>query len=380
MDFKSLIQKIESLDDKIDRTQIPASPKKIILDEDVAAVTYLAGTRTLSEAVQLNEKALSQAQQKAAGAALSAKRGDTPKSELKGASKEMLDMSTAELEKIAGTKHKGLPKKKTDESVEEAKFAASGVRATGKKKGDVERSTKKQYFVKLEKDGKMKGVTMTADEGESEGDVKDRAARENRSQGWSVVSVREKGSVDESFYDKFNSMVEAKKAEKEEKKKEKKVDEAKKDKMAKKDKKMDEAAKPDFLDLDKDGNETEPMKSAAADKGGDKKDGKKGMSAKQEKYFGKKNESAMMPKGKKRPVKESVEQKLSFKEMIMLVQESGGQQQIDPVDKKLFAWAERVAKSKLGEGMKAEVYAGLVYERMGGRFEMYDVLAETSKN
>jgi hypothetical protein len=29
--------------------------------------------------------------------------------------------------------------------------------------------------------------------------------------------------------------------------------------------------------------------------------------------------------------------------------------------------------------MKAEVYAGLVYERMGGVFEMYDVLSEDTK-
>lgn len=158
-----------------------------------------------------------------------------------------------------------------------------------------------------------------------------------------------------------------------------KMIEAKKDKMAKKEKKVDEAAKPDFLDLDKDGNKKEPMKKAAADKGGDKKDGKKGMSAKQEKYFGKKTESKMMPKGKKRPVKESVEPKLTFKDMVRLVQESGGQQQIDPLDKELFNWATRVAVHKLGEGMKAELYAGLVYERNGGRFEMYDVLSENQK-
>jgi hypothetical protein len=90
-------------------------------------------------------------------------------------------------------------------------------------------------------------------------------------------------------------------------------------------------------------------------------------------------ESKMMPKGKKRPVKESVETKLSFKQMVQLVQESGGQQQIDAVDKALFTWAERVAKNKLGEGMKADLYAGLVYERNGGVFEMYDVLNESKK-
>ncbi|MBB6425633.1 DUF3008 family protein [Sphingopyxis sp. JAI128] len=38
--------------------------------------------------------AKSKAQQKAAGAALSAKRGETPKSKLKGASKQMIDSMT----------------------------------------------------------------------------------------------------------------------------------------------------------------------------------------------------------------------------------------------------------------------------------------------
>jgi hypothetical protein len=54
--------------------------------------------------------AKSKAQQKAAGAALSAKRGDTPKSKLQGASKSMADsMSEKELEKMASTKRKGKP-------------------------------------------------------------------------------------------------------------------------------------------------------------------------------------------------------------------------------------------------------------------------------
>jgi len=54
--------------------------------------------------------AKSGAQQKAAGAALSAKRGDTPKSKLKGASKGMEEsMTEKELEKMAHTKRKGKP-------------------------------------------------------------------------------------------------------------------------------------------------------------------------------------------------------------------------------------------------------------------------------
>jgi hypothetical protein len=54
--------------------------------------------------------AKSKAQQKAAGAALSAKRGETKKSDLKGASREMVDsMSEEQLEDFASTKRKGKP-------------------------------------------------------------------------------------------------------------------------------------------------------------------------------------------------------------------------------------------------------------------------------
>ena len=54
--------------------------------------------------------AKSAAQQKAAGAALSAKRGETPRSKLKGASKQMADsMSEKQLEDFAATKRKGKP-------------------------------------------------------------------------------------------------------------------------------------------------------------------------------------------------------------------------------------------------------------------------------
>lgn len=57
--------------------------------------------------------AKSKAQQKAAGAALSAKRGDTPKKELKGASRGMYEsMTEKELEELAETDRKGLPEKK----------------------------------------------------------------------------------------------------------------------------------------------------------------------------------------------------------------------------------------------------------------------------
>ena len=57
-------------------------------------------------------KAKSKKQQMAAGAALSAKRGDRKKSSLKGASKDMYEsMSESELEDMASTKRKGKPEK-----------------------------------------------------------------------------------------------------------------------------------------------------------------------------------------------------------------------------------------------------------------------------
>ena len=56
--------------------------------------------------------AKSKDQQKAAGAALAAKRGDGKASGLKGASKEMYkSMSEKELDELASTKRKGLPEK-----------------------------------------------------------------------------------------------------------------------------------------------------------------------------------------------------------------------------------------------------------------------------
>ena len=60
-------------------------------------------------------KAQSKAQQRAAGAALSAKRGETKVKDLQGASKDMYDsMSEDELEEMASTDHDGLPDEADD--------------------------------------------------------------------------------------------------------------------------------------------------------------------------------------------------------------------------------------------------------------------------
>jgi hypothetical protein len=240
--------------------------------------------------------------------------------------------------------------------------------AEAKKKKDEEKKEEKKVDEAAEKTATtwtdMKGNKHPATKVKGDKYTGKEAEKEEKSD----KKSKKDESVEVEFKSKFMKMVEAKKEESDKKKAD-----------AKK-KKVDEAAKPDFLDIDKDGDKEEPMKKAAGEKGGDKKDsGKKGMSDKQAKYFGKKNESAMMPKGKKRPVKESVENVLSFKDMIKLVQESGGQQQIDPIDTTLFAWAQRVAASKYTESAKAEVFAGMLYERNGGRFEMYDVLSEDQK-
>ncbi len=57
--------------------------------------------------------AKSKAQQKAAGAALAAKRGEVDRKDLFGASREMAkSMTEKELEELASTRRKGLPEKK----------------------------------------------------------------------------------------------------------------------------------------------------------------------------------------------------------------------------------------------------------------------------
>ncbi len=60
-------------------------------------------------------KAKSRKQQMAAGAALSAKRGDRPKKSLNGASKGMVDsMDESQLEDMAETKRKDKPERAAD--------------------------------------------------------------------------------------------------------------------------------------------------------------------------------------------------------------------------------------------------------------------------
>lgn len=131
-------------------------------------------------------------------------------------------------------------------------------------------------------------------------------------------------------------------------------------------------AKPDFLDVDKDGDKKEPMKKAAKE-AGKSKGGKKEMSDKQKKYFGKKEKTdeSLLSLFDKVETK-----KHTFVDLVKIVKESGGQQQLDPIDSVLWNWATRVAKTKFVESTKQEYFAGMIYERNGGRFEMYDAIEE----
>ena len=300
MDFKSILNKLDSMEAPV---VTPAAPK-------------------LQEAVQLNEDA-------------------------------QLRVLSGRSTYVAEAKKKAEETK--DEKVKEGFPTVADAQARAEKEKTTGKFDKKQTSTGTQYTRKSSTFTDGGDDADTKA-AKKKAKKE---------------SIEPEFKSKFMKMVEAKKDESEAEAKKKK--EEKKKKMAKI---MDEGAKPDankdgIPDYAQDGKGAKDLgkgKTPAA-KDGEKKDsGKKGMSAAQAKYF-----------GKKKTVKESIENILSFKDMIKLVQESGGQQQIDAVDQELFAWAQRVAKQKIGEGIKADVYAGMVYERMGGVFEMYDVLSEDQK-
>jgi hypothetical protein len=303
MDFKSLINKISSMDSPIETVAAPVLPKSIQLNED-AQLRVLSGRTTY--VAEVKKKADADEKEKAD------KKEEAVKEEMK---------------------------------VGDSKKTAKGGTVTKTKTGIVHKAGPGSYGGSDDKD--------TDPDADDEPKAK-KAKKE---------SIEEASKAQSAARDKFMAMVKGKKDDKKDSKKDDKKEESVKEGKG----------KPDFLDMDKDGDKKEPMKKAVADK-------KKGAAPKKGvNPFAKKTESKMMPKGKKRPVKESIEGKLSFRDMVKLVQESGGQQQIDAVDTVLFQWANRVAVSKLGEGTKAELYAGLIYERNGGVFEMYDVLSEAQK-
>jgi hypothetical protein len=88
--------------------------KKITLAKeyiDTARDYMLTQHAERAEEQPIAEKAVSVAQRRAAGIAHAAQKGEIPKKELRGASKEMAKMPNVELKKFAKTKETGLPEK-----------------------------------------------------------------------------------------------------------------------------------------------------------------------------------------------------------------------------------------------------------------------------
>lgn len=107
---------------------------------------------TMKEMENLEEKSVSTSQQQAAGAALAAKRGEIPVSDLKGSSKEMYDsMSEKQLEDFARTKHKGLPEKVEEGAVQEKWSPEVKVKDTGENTNKTIEQLKKEKAAATDK-------------------------------------------------------------------------------------------------------------------------------------------------------------------------------------------------------------------------------------
>jgi hypothetical protein len=354
MDFKSLIDKLDSIEAPKATPQAPKLPDAAKLNED-AELRVLAGTSTVLKELDMNLI-------KAAQKGQEGKPIGKPDSE-----------SDKNVKKKYGYRMDGEPAERdSDETKQERRG-----RKRQNKGESVELDTEKfqEKFTKMVEAKKGSKKEKMTDEGiiSTPAKMVGKAIGGVSKAAGAIAGVP--GGIARAFGKGKQKSKDVISGDDEDNKKKESVREAKK------------GSKPDFLDIDKDGDKKEPMKKAAAEKGGDKKDtAKKGMTAAQKKLPPGLQKAIAKKKGKtesvrrsKKVVAESLEPILKFTDMIKLVQESGGQQQIDPLDKTLFAWATRVAQNKLGEGIKAEVYAGMIYERNGGRFEMYDVLAEDQK-
>jgi hypothetical protein len=384
MDFKKLIQKIESIDGKIKTPSAPVIPSAMTLTED-AQLRVLSG-RTSYVAEAKKEKETKEAFD------ANAQPGDTYQTKTGVATKTKTGMRHNRTKGLydPGSDDKDDKKVKRDAKKTAAKepattesfntdaFDLKFSRMVEAKKND----DKKEPTAKAAKKANTKAQAKTSFDNmlgnplKALGDLKvrevsdkdsDSEDRTDESSVYDFDKPERKNHSTESMPSKAHiaKMCKDGKTTAEICKMHPDCDQSKLKEMIKDCKSMQvkEGAKPDFLDVDKDGDKKEPMKKAAADK-------KKGAAPKK----------GVNPFAKKKStVKESVDRKLSFKEMISIVEASGGQQQIDPIDKALFTWAQRVASQKFNESTKSEVYAGLIYERNGGRFEMYDVLRETKK-
>ena len=225
MDFKSLLNKLDSMEAPEATPKAPTLPASVRLDED-AQLRVLAGTSTI----------------------------------------------LAEAKKKDDADKKADDKKKADEKVEEGFPTVADAKAKAEKEKTTGKFDKKDTSTGTVYTRKSSTFTDGGDDADT------KKAKKKAKQDESVEA--------DQFKSKFAKMVaEAKK---------KKPDD-------------DGDGVPNWAD-------EKPGEDDNSDK---KKSGKKGMSAKQEKFF-----------GKKKTVKESVEPKMGFREMMKLVIESGGQQQL----------------------------------------------------
>ena len=297
MDFKSLLNKLDSMEAPAKGVAAPKLPKAVQLDEG-AQLRVLSGQSTILAESALMEKAakkeVSAAEEKAA---------KDKKEEQKKKIAKIVDETSAK--KMA----KPMKKKEVEESLE----------------GDLE-----EGWDEMVEEVEAKFPTVA--------DAKARAEKE-KTTGKFDKKEMEPGVT--RYTRKSSTFTDGSEDKPKNKKKDESVKEAKKPDE-------DGDGIPDWVPGEKDG------KKKGEDNTG-KASGKKGMSAKQEKFF-----------GKKKAVKESVEGTLTFAKALQIIKESNGTAQIDPLDDNLWAWARRMAASKFNESVKADVYAATTYERMGG--------------
>lgn len=121
--FEKLRKQIARRGDVRDPAAVAASIGRKKYGKAAFQKAAAAGKKMGSE--ELDEKAVSLAQRRAAGIARAAQKGEIPRSELRGASRQMAKMSKKELHKFATTKEKGLPAKKSKAEVEETTTSGS---------------------------------------------------------------------------------------------------------------------------------------------------------------------------------------------------------------------------------------------------------------
>lgn len=112
--------------------------------------------------------AVSQQQQKIMGLALAYKRGDVPASEVSAEVKKIAkSMSEKELEKYAGTKHKGLPKKVSEDTIKELKKMVAKAVTEVLKEGITEKEPKDPILTPEEKKAKLEAIARYNEYGDA---------------------------------------------------------------------------------------------------------------------------------------------------------------------------------------------------------------------